>query len=254
VRVVKLIAEQMVKIKAFRATDQYDLCRRFIEGHRRVLDAVGVKQVTSSNDDWAYNPGAFVILVESDDETKVLGGARVHAVGGTQPLPLEEAAGYMDPKIYDMIRAYSVKGTGEICGLWNSIEVAGLGIGSVFLIRTAVAISTQIGLQTLFALCAPYTIKMAEAVGYSIETRVGNNGTFYYPKIDLLATAMILEDVKELSKANPEDREAINFLRENPTTVRIEKLRKKEILIDYQIGIANMDKFHLSGHLDEANK
>ena len=122
----------MAKIRAFRATDHFELCRKFIEGHKRVLEAVGVTEVTSSKDDWAYNPGAFVILVESDDGEKVLGGARVHAAGGNQPLPMEEAAGYMDPKVYDMVKSYSENGTGEVCGLWNSVEVAGLGIGSIF--------------------------------------------------------------------------------------------------------------------------
>ena len=125
----------MVKIKAFRATENTGLCQRFIDGHSRVLEAIGVKKVTSSNHDWAYNPASFVILVESDDEEKVLGGARLQAADGKTPLPIEDAAGYMDEKVYDLVKKYSVEGTGEVCGLWNSMEVAGMGIGSIFLIR-----------------------------------------------------------------------------------------------------------------------
>lgn len=236
----------IVQISSFRAIDAPHLCERFIEGHRRVLEIVGVKEVTSANHEWVTNPAVFVILVESIDGSKTYGGARVHTAGGSQPLPIESATYEMDPEIINMVKRYAKNGTGEICGLWNSREVAGLGIGSVFLIRAAVAISKQIGLNSLFALCAPYTIKMAENVGYTIETSIGNNGTFYYPKIDLLATAMILKDVDTLSKASCEEKIAIEDLRINPIQVKLEILRKKELEIHYKLKIPNIETWHYS--------
>ncbi|MCI0921325.1 hypothetical protein [Sphingobacterium rhinopitheci] len=235
----------VVRLRAFRALDDPKACELFIEGHANVLTAIGVKKVTSSRNDWMFNPGAFVLIVESLDGQFVYGGARVHVSGGSQPLPIEEATGKLDNKIFDLVWQYAQYGTGEVCGLWNSREIAGYGVGSIFLTRAAVAISTQIGLQSLFALCAPYTVKMAESVGYKLESSVGNDGTFYYPKLDLIATTMLLPDVKELSLAEDLERIAINRMRNNLTINSVELLRKKEIEIEYQIELPFMDKWNL---------
>ncbi|GHE33236.1 hypothetical protein [Sphingobacterium griseoflavum] len=240
----------VVRLRAFRAIDDPATCERFIEGHARVLTAIGVKKVTSSKDEWMYNPAAFVLIVESLDGENVYGGARVHVAGGTQPLPIEEATGNMDPKIFDLVWAYARHGTGEVCGLWNSREIAGYGVGSIFLTRAAVAISSQVGLRSLFALCAPYTVAMAQSVGYQLETSVGNNGTFYYPKLDLLATTLILQDVKELSVADEEERNAIFQMRNQVNLTAIEKLRRREIEIEYKLELPNMEQWDLKGLIE----
>jgi len=235
-----------VRLRAFRAIDDPEACERFIEGHTHVLTSIGVTKVTSNKNEWVANPGAFVIIVESLDGKKIYGGARIHVAGGTDPLPIEQATSAMDNRVFDLVWRYTNNGTGEICGLWNSREIAGYGIGSIFLTRAAVAISTQIGLKSLFALCAPYTVKMAEMVGYHIETSIGNNGTFYYPKLDLLATTMVLEDVDTLYAADGDERSAIFKLRNELNIVRLEQLRKKNIEIHYEIKIPNLEKWSLS--------
>ncbi|MXV14384.1 hypothetical protein [Hufsiella ginkgonis] len=244
----------VVRLRAFRATDDPAACALFVEGHTHVLTNIGVTKVTSNKHEWTRNPAAFVLIVESLDGEKVYGGARVHVAGGTEPLPVEQATGALDPSIFDLVYQHARHGTGEICGLWNSREIAGYGIGSIFLTRAAVAISTQIGLQSLFALCAPYTVKMAESVGYGIETSIGNEGTFYYPKLDLLATTMILKDVATLKTAQSEDREAIFKLRENLNLVKTEVLRKKNIEIHYDILIPGLENWHLDEVIANAKK
>ncbi|ADY53886.1 hypothetical protein Pedsa_3351 [Pseudopedobacter saltans DSM 12145] len=241
-----------VRLRAFRAIDDPDTCEKFIEGHTQVLSNIGITKVTSSKHDWMYNPAAFVMVVESMDGERVYGGARVHVAGGNQPLPIEEATCALDPKIFGLIWQYAQHGTGELCGLWNSREIAGHGIGSIFLIRTAAAISHQIGIQSLFALCAPYTIKPGEAVGMELEPNVGNQGTFYYPKLDLIATTMVLKDVPTLSKAHSEDKEAILKIRENLDILRMEVLRNKEIEIDYKIRIPNLENWDLAKTISNA--
>ncbi|SEM82882.1 hypothetical protein SAMN05216436_10857 [bacterium A37T11] len=235
----------VVRLRAFRAIDDPETCELFIKGHEHVLTSIGVKKVTSSKNDWMYNPAAFVLIVESLDRKKVYGGVRIHVAGGTQPLPIEEATGNMDPAIYDLVYKYALSGTGEGCGLWNSREIAGYGIGSIFLTRAGAAISTQIGITSLFALCAPYTVKLAESVGYRIETSVGNNGTFYYPKLDLLATTMIMKGLSDLNTANQENKEAIMELRSKSNIIRTEVLRNKQIEIHYETDIPNLDKWSL---------
>lgn len=235
----------VVRLRAFRAIDDRRSCELFVEGHKRVLTSIGVEKVTSSNNEWMDNPAAFVMIVESLDKEHIYGGARIHVAGGSEPLPIEQATGNLDPKIHDLVWQFAQKGTGEGCGLWNSREIAGYGIGSIFLTRVGVAMSTQIGLDSLFGLCAPYTVKMAQSVGYEIETGIGNNGTFYYPKLDLVATVLILRDLKDLTAADEENRSAIMSLRDNLQGVRIEELRNKKIEIHYDIEIPNMENWNL---------
>lgn len=243
-----------VRLRAFRAIDDPQTCELFIQGHSHVLTSIGVTKVTSSKNEWTKNPASFVMIVESLDGRRVYGGARVHVAGGSEPLPIEQATGALDASIFDLVWNYAQYGTGELCGLWNSREIAGYGIGSIFLIRTAVAISFQLGIQSLFALCAPYTIKPGECVGMEIETTIGNQGTFYYPKLDLLATTMILKDVPELSKAHDEDRKAILKIREDLNIIRVEELRKKMITIQYEIQIPHLDKWSLNNTIANAKR
>ncbi|MFB9844514.1 hypothetical protein [Mucilaginibacter ginsenosidivorans] len=241
-----------VRLRAFRAIDEPETCELFIEGHTHVLTSIGVTKVTSSKNEWTKNPAAFVMIVESLDGRKVYGGARVHVAGGSELLPIEQATCTIDSNVFNLVWRFAQQGTGEVCGLWNSREIAGYGIGSIFLVRTAIAISSQIGVQSLFALCAPYTIPAAEAVGMEKEKSIGNDGTFYYPKLDLIATVMLLKDVPTLSKANAEDKNAIMRIRENLNITRVEALRRKEITIHYETQIPCLDQWDLNAAILQA--
>jgi hypothetical protein len=243
-----------VKIRAFRAIDEPSTCELFIQGHTRVLTDIGVTKVTSSKNEWASNPDAFVIIVESLDGKDVFGGARVHVAGGGEPLPIQQATGAMDPSVHKLVWQYAQKGTGEICGLWNSQKLAGYGIGTPLLIRTLIAISSQLGLQSLFALCAPYTVAPVVNCGMVLIENIGNNGTFYYPKLDLIATAMILTDVDSLNNAQEEDRNIIFQMREHPDTLKINKLKNKDIDIDFEIKIPKLEKWDLSQTIKSASQ
>lgn len=235
---------QAVKIRAFRATDDPEACDRFIHGHEHVLEVAGVNKVTSANHAWKENPACFVILVETLDGSKVLGGARLQCSGGTMPLPIEEATGDFDAKIFDYVKSLSAEGTAELCGLWNSREVSGLGIGAFFSTRVGVVIAEQVGIKSIFALCAPYTVKFAEKVGCRVLKTIGNNGTFYYPKLDLLATVVLLEDAVTLDTADEIEKDRIMSLRKNLNQVHIETspIRQMQVEIYYDLLIKNAHK------------
>jgi len=241
-----------VRLRTFRAVDDPESCNLFLEGHAEVLSSIGVTKVTSSKHEWTRDPAVFVIVVESLIGKKIFGGIRVHVAGGLEPLPIEQATGGMDPGIFDLVWRCAHEGTGEICGLWNSSEIAGYGIGTTFLIRAAVSICNQIGIQTLFALCAPYTVKSVICVGMELESSIGNNGTFYYPKLDLVATTMLLKDIPTLNKAYEEDRSAIFKIREELSLIYIQSLKGKEISIHYETKIPNLDKWDLQGTINNA--
>ncbi len=233
-----------IRIRAFRATEDPETCLRFIEGHRRVLTIYGIENITTNSDNWIYNSAIFVVVVESLDGKKLFGGARVQAANGITPLPIEEATGDMDNKVYDVVKHYRQFGTGELSGLWNSKEVAGLGIGSFFPSRTSVVIAEQLGLTTMFSLCAPATVRFNQWIGSSVLTTVGNNGIFYYPKIDLLATACFLPDVEELKNAAVREREKMFYLRQNPQCIVKEKSPFKNMYVNvhYNLTIASANK------------
>lgn len=233
--------KNFVRIRAFRAIDEPELCDRFIEGHSRVLTSVGVEKVTSNTNEWTKNPAAFVILCESQDGDKVYGGARVHAMGGTQILPIEEATIEMDPAIVSHLHKYAPLGTGELCGLWNSMEVAGMGIGAVYLIRCSIAILPQLGMKTCWALCSPFSARIAKNYGFLKYPHVGNEGTFYYPKIDLLATACLVEDSAVLEHGDPAEVKRIQELRKNPVQKLDETSRGRTMNIEYQLELNNID-------------
>ena len=203
----------------------------------KILKNFGITMITSANIEWFMDPLTYVIVAEDTETTKVLGGARVQVAGPQYPLPIEKAVTELDESIHDVVKQYSVEGTAELCGLWNSREVAGLGIGSIFLTRTAVAIAPQIGIKSMFALCAAYTIQMAQKAGYQIATFIGNNGTFYYPKDDLVATAMVLPDVNTLDTAHADEKAEILSLRENPTQIKTEEGRRGPFDILYELAI-----------------
>jgi len=244
----------VVRLRAFRAIDDPKACELFLEGHAQVLSSIGITKVTSSKNEWVENPAAFVLIVESLDKQRVYGGARVHVSGGSQPLPIEQATASFDKSIYDLVWRYAQYGSGEICGLWNSRDLAGFGIGTILLIRAGVAVAYQIGLKSLFALCAPYTIKPVEGIGMELEPSVGKDGTFYYPKQDLIATAMILKDLETLSKAGEEERNAVFAIRENLNIVKTETLRNKDITIHYETEVPNLDKWNLGEVIADAER
>jgi hypothetical protein len=226
----------MIKIRAFRAIDDYDACLRFIEGHRRLLEIhFGVAKVTSASNDWVKSESTIVLIVENETGDKVYGGGRVQMVDGKIPLPIETALGHYDPKVHDMVQP----GCAEICGMWNSMEVAGMGIGSLILGRICVAIVNQLPIDKIYVLCAPVTTRMGKRVGAVVEERLGDKGIFFYPKDDFVATAMAIYDVDVLEHAEENERQAIFDLRLNPNQVRLEKGPKGEFEVNYNLEIPN---------------
>ena len=243
--------ETEVRIRAFRAVDDRETCLKFVLGHQKVLENHGIYNVTSSTIEWIESPSVFVVVVESLDKKRLYGGARIHIANGKNSLPIEMATGDMDSRIYDYVKFYSKKGTAELCGLWNSIEVAGLGIGSYFPSRAAVVILNQLDLGSIFCLCSPVTLRFNQWIGGTIFSEVGNQGTFYYPKIDLLATVIFLADPLTLINAHPRERNKMFWMRENLSSVHEERSPFKNMIVKvhYQLQLEGIieNEFNVTG-------
>ncbi|OOG78045.1 hypothetical protein [Algoriphagus sp. A40] len=229
----------MFKFKAFRAIEEPDRCEKFVKGHADVLKQYGVTKVTSSNNDWTTNPFVYVVTVELKDTEEVVSGLRIHIAHPDYPLPMEMAVSQVDHKIFGLVKDYSLEGTGEVSGLWNSKSISGYGVGAVLLIRAGIAIVTQLKLGSLLALVAEYTLKPSLQKGFEIEEGIGNSGTFFYPKLDLVATSIVMKDPYNLPNADPIERDVIQDLRNNLQCSKIETGPKGEFLVEYDLVLSN---------------
>ena len=75
-----------------------------------------------------------------------------------------------------------------------------------------------------------------------LET-VGEKGTFYYPKLDLIATAVFLDDAVTLKNAHPREREKMLFLRNNLKHKAEEKtpFKNEVVSVQYDLQLASAD-------------
>jgi len=233
-----------LKVEAFRAISNKEECLKYAQGHEDVLASYGIKKITSSNNSWIEDEGVYVFTIK-DSQGCVLGGARIHIAGYLNPLPIQAAIEPIDPSIKGLIFAQGINRVGEVCALWNSKAIAGKGISYV-LVRSCIAkcgiiLANQLRLDRLLALCAPWTVKMFAGVGYKIYTDIGEEGTYPYPKPDLRATVMIVEDPENIQLANALDKEKIFDLRKNPVKDSLEKGPKGDFRLSYDLIIPALD-------------
>ncbi len=224
-----------VRFRTFRAINEPQLCKKFLEGHRKVLEIYDIAMITSNKVLWTTHKNTYVILVESLENGKALGGARIQIADDELALPIEDAVGKVDKNIYSIINQHKKNRTGELCGLWNSREIAGYGIGSIFLTRAAIAVAYHRSIHSLFGLCAPATVSVATRAGFAIERSLGRQGFFNYPKLNLVATAVFIDNLKNLKNATPDDRECIQDLIRRQNQTREETGPKGSIKIDYHL-------------------
>src|SRR5690606_35901380 len=129
-----------VRVRVVRAVDDLEATEKYINGHHKVLESYGITKVTSADRSWALNPHVYLILFESLDDFRILGGGRIQMRTEHFILPFEKAIEEIDPRIIQYMEGFKDLEVAEYCGLWNSKEVAGYRIGSIYLVRGGVAI------------------------------------------------------------------------------------------------------------------
>lgn len=207
--------------RAFKATENRELCKRYLAGHIQVLVNYGITNITTNNEEWMDWDFVYCVIAEKEDGT-VVGGVRTQIADGKYPLPVEKAIGKMDPKIHEIVQQYQPDGVGELCALWNAKEVAGMGL-SIMLVRAGIAMLNQVKCNTLMGICADYTLKMFRKVGFVVDNTLGNKGEFVYPNENYVARVLGILNAKDLSTAEEFDRLKMLDLRENPVQICTEK-------------------------------
>ena len=231
----------MVRIRAFRAVNEYETCQEYLKGHMQVLIDYNVMKVTSYNKTWITNPCTYVLIAELTSTGEMVGGIRVEKTNGDIPLPIESAIGSLDERIYEVVENYGINGgVGELCGLWNSKAVKGVGI-SFFLTRAAISIINQLRFKTLIGICAEYTLKMFTDVGFEIDKTLGKNGEFPYPDERYITRALRILNAETLDTANVYDKKIMLELREKLIQTRTEKGTRGEVEVNYDLTIHDVD-------------
>lgn len=226
----------MFTLRTFRAIKEPDTCEKYLAGHVQVLKDYGITNITTNNRQWMEMPNVYGVVAIRDSDGEMVGGVRVHMADGVTPLPVEKAIGSMDPHIHTIINSYMEEGTGEICGLWNSKEVAGVGL-SILLLRAGISIVNQIPLGSLFTICAEYTLPMVKSVGFTVEDSLGKTGEFVYPNENYIARVLRKMNAVTLDTATEYDKSRIIDLRDRPHQDTIEYGPKGELMVHYRLFI-----------------
>jgi hypothetical protein len=145
----------------------------------------------------------------------------------------------MDPVIFSLVKNFRVQGgIGELCALWNARKVAGIGI-SLLLIRAGIAASGQLPISRLISICADYTLKMFQQVGFIVNDNLGTNGSFPYPNTTYTARVLGIMNSQSLESASSFDKLRMTSLREQPIQSFVEEGVNQHITIDYNLVILN---------------
>jgi hypothetical protein len=224
----------MIFVKVVKAVDDMDVCKEYIEGHRKVLKDFGIESISSNNIEWFFDPNVYCYLAYNPNN-EMIGGIRIQVADGINSLPVEKAIGKIDPKIHDFINSYiNNGGIGELCGLWISNNVRGMGISNI-LIRSAISTINQLNFVTLTGICAGYSLNMFKSVGFVVNKELGFDGDFQYPNENYVANVVGILNGIELNSASAIERARIFLLRSNPVSTQIELCPKGELNITYDL-------------------
>ncbi len=222
-----------ISIRSFKAIDDLESCMRFREGHLGVLEAFGFK-LTSSTEEWMFDPGTHVIIIESVDRKITYGGSRLQLLGSKLELPIQSAVGEDVPDLNEFLK--SRKGpVAELCGLWNSVAVAGLGIGSVYSIRSAIALGGLLGYGEMIALCSAFTYRISHKYGFRLVETLGEGGKIFYAGANQYAHITHQPNIIEMTDSDEIERIKISEIRSNPILKIDEIIGDGLTSINYQI-------------------
>jgi hypothetical protein len=210
---------QEVIVLVSRANQDERLCEKLLEGHKRVLEAYGIKNFSSFRTDWFRRDDVVVIAAMTPDGERVLAGAMLQPGGVSNDFPLHQAVGHMDPQVGEFLEEIIPEGVVELNALWNSIELAGMDMGSEFLIQVGMAALPLIGVRHLVALTSSVTRRWREKHGWRLHEEFGEEGFFVYPKPSLRASVEHYVHPDYEPNVAPEVLELMGAVRKRPEGV-----------------------------------
>ena len=223
---------ERARFDGFKANEFKEGCEEFARGHVAVLQKYKITNITTNNLQWFTHPGMFVISAKNTDG-QVIGGIRLQSIYQGYKLPVQTAISYLDAQIDEIIEAYPKYKTAEICALWNSPDYAKQGV-SKLLFHAAIALCPIIGIESLVTICAEYTVKMVENVGFKTIRSIGDNGLFSYPTPEYQARVLVLDDVVNMPDCDPEIRDHMMTLRDHNFDTELTMPTGYNFIISYE--------------------
>jgi hypothetical protein len=224
---------EKITLRAFQAPNEPELCQEFLKEHRRVLEDFGIQNVSTNTDSWMSDPNAYII-VALHDTLGMVGGIRLQVASKSQPLPMEQAIGKLDPKVHGSLAELQPHGNGEVCSLWNANRYGHMGV-PILLSQAVTAMATMANAKRMVCLVAHYTKRHPSRNGFIVMEELGDEGVFSYPIPSIKAIAMVNPDTMTLPHATNAQRQLIYSIRLRPKQVRIETPNSIPIEVHYDM-------------------
>ncbi len=175
-----------VEIKIFKATANRELCLEYDFYHKESLSKISyldADKIKSSGSKWMQDDKIYLLTARNKETNELLGGTRIHISNTEDLLPVENAVSHLDPNLNKLVNYYRSEGlTAEISGLWNNQRGRLSFAITEQLVISAIAMSAQLDITTLFSFVGKHTYKVARKMGFCIEESVGTTGDFPYPE------------------------------------------------------------------------
>ena len=170
-----------VTLHVFRSSDDPGLSRRFAEGHKDVLRASGISNLTSFREDWIGDPHATMFLLTCHDDEVLLSGMRLQRRTEPDSLPMEVAVGEEHPEVVEMLDSLQSEGCAEFCALWSRRETAVAGIGMLPMACAGLGVMPQLDIRHGLAFMGTNMRPIQRELGFTIREGLGVDGEFAYP-------------------------------------------------------------------------
>ncbi len=157
----------------FSSSDDLDLSRRFAEGHKAVLSASGISNLTSFGEEWVGDPDTTLFLLTCQNEEVLLSGMRLQKRQRHHALPLERAVGDEHPEVLAALDAVQEEGCAEFCALWSRREAAMAGIGMLPMACVGLGLMPRLDIRSRFCFHGGQHASHPTGVGLFNQNQLG---------------------------------------------------------------------------------
>ena len=206
-----------VTLHIFRSSDDAGLSARFAEGHRAVLRAAGIRNLTSFGKDWLGDPETTMFLLTCQDDEVLLSGMRLQRRKGVDSLPMERAVGAGSSGLTSFLDARQEEGCGEFCALWSRRETAVAGIGMLPMACVGLGLMPQLNIRHGFAFMGTNMRPIQRELGFTIMEGIGDEGLFDYPAPPIRSEIGHFQHPESIADAAEDVQEMARRAAEEPT-------------------------------------
>lgn len=238
---ISAIPQKMnLRIRVLHAVDYPEVTKIFRDKHREVLEEFGVaSKISSAKNKWWEYSGSYLFIAEDIETGEIGAGMRLDVIDPTHNIPMAEAIEKFSPEFAKIVHKYD-NILAEACGWWVSKKFSERKLPA-HLMRTAIAVSSKLRLNTLLGFPNQHTVKITEKFGFtSIDYIKGleQNGCLNYPpKTEYISTAVELEDIYHLPTMTEEERDLIIWLRQHPIQSIHEEIKGRITNLEYDLRI-----------------